>query len=128
MVTIYDICQTYTISMLALQALWCHKPLSRQLSLSSQQSLVDKGLLLEGNLTPDHTYMAPHPNQPPKLMACWYFNCNTCRRPDCKFAHCCEHCGANHTVKKLCQIRLAFPHPLNLNHGLQYDLSYLNVN
>ena len=26
--TIYDICQTYTISTLALQALWCHKPLS----------------------------------------------------------------------------------------------------
>ena len=94
-----------------------------------RQSLVDKGLLLEENLTPDHTwhpiqishqkpititggeravtrgqpnsgsYMASHPNQPPKPITCCDFNHNTCRRPDCKFAHCCEHCGANHAVK-----------------------------
>ena len=45
------------------------------------------------------SYMAPHPNQSPKPIACCNFNHNTCRRPDCKFAHCCEHCGANHAVK-----------------------------
>ena len=94
-----------------------------------RQSLVDKGLLLEENLTPDHTwhpiqishqkpitvtggeravtrgqpnsgsYMASHPNQPPKPITCCDFNHNTCRCPDCKFAHCCDHCGANHAVK-----------------------------
>ena len=47
------------------------------------------------------SYMAPHPNptQPPKPITCRDFNHNTCRHPGCKFAHCCEHCGANHAVK-----------------------------
>ena len=45
------------------------------------------------------SYMTPRPNQPPKPIACRDFNRNTCCHPDCKFAHCCEHCGANHAVK-----------------------------
>ena len=45
------------------------------------------------------SYMAPHPNQPPKPIACRDFNRYICRRPDCKFAHCCEHCRVNHAVK-----------------------------
>ena len=42
--------------------------------------------------------MPPYPNQQ-KLFTCRDFNRSTCLCADCKFAHCCEHCGANHAGK-----------------------------
>ena len=77
-----------------------------------------------GNLTPDHTWHSIQISHQ-KPIACRDFNHNTCCRPDCKFAHCYEHCQANHAVQDCAKYGW---HPLNCNHGLQYDRSYSNRN
>ena len=44
------------------------------------------------------SHMPPYPNQQMPF-TCRDFNRNTCLHPDCKFAHCCKHCEANHAGK-----------------------------
>ena len=34
-----------------------------------------------------------------KPVTCRDFNCSFCHRPECKYSHYCEYCGANHPVR-----------------------------
>ena len=41
----------------------------------------------------------PSSNPRPGYVYCWDFNFSSCRRDQCKFAHVCKYCGANHPAR-----------------------------